>query len=350
MDLSLDKLRELLENFLADTGGRRGREREQQRRRSSEAGEEGGGLEDMDLDDDFVMGGGGGGGGDDMDDLGLDDDFVMGGGGGGGRPDASDIDDDEVVDDLYHRIETLEDELDRSSSELGAIQDSQQHVSEQVEDINDTVRRLLGVYDRLTDQVNPFTGEGETEEGFGVFGEDDGEFADAVGGPADATPVEGADHDDPAPEGVTFSDLRSALEDAEDGEEIPFEEDDEDTRVEVQATDSVDEPEGDEGAVTLDSLAETYATDIIVFEWLTHLVRTGGPAATLRAISYYHEIGWIEGDVRDQLEATLSGPDLDIHVDPGTTPEELSAEDHADSYTYIMKLNEIHETKREVEP
>jgi len=33
------------------------------------------------------------------------------------------------------------------------------------------------------------------------------------------------------------------------------------------------------------------------------------------------------------------------------TPEELTAEDHADSYTYIiMKLQEIHETKREVGP
>lgn len=353
MDLSLDKLRELLEDFLSDTGGRRGRDREQQRQSAgAEAGGGGDAMEDMDLDDDFVMGGGGGGGGgDDMDDLGLDDDFVMGGGGGGGRPDSSDIDDDEVVDDLYHRIETLEDELDKNSSELGAIQDSQQHVSEQVEDVNDTVRQLVGVYDQLTDEVNPFTGEGETDEGFGVFGEQDDGFAEETAGGFS----EPAEPETAASEGVTFSDLRNALD---EGEEVTFEEgvdeddDENDTRVEVQATDSVDDPDEEDeedGDVTLDTLAETFATDIIVFEWLTHLVRTGGPAATLRAISYYYEIGWIEEDVKNQLEAVLSGPDLDIHVDPGATPDELSAEDHADSYTYIMKLQEIHETKQEVE-
>ena len=106
----------------------------------------------------------------------------------------------------------------------------------------------------------------------------------------------------------------------------------------------------EDAAVTLTALADTYATDVIVFEWLTELVRTAGPAATLRAIAYYHEIGWIGADVRAHLEATLGGPDLDIGVDPEETPEELTAEDHADSYTYIMKLEEIHETGAEVSP
>ena len=41
---------------------------------------------------------------------------------------------------------------------------------------------------------------------------------------------------------------------------------------------------------TLSALADTYATDILVFEWLTDLVASAGPAATLRAIAYYEEI------------------------------------------------------------
>ncbi|MFC6719378.1 FlaD/FlaE family flagellar protein [Natrialbaceae archaeon GCM10025810] len=115
-------------------------------------------------------------------------------------------------------------------------------------------------------------------------------------------------------------------------------------------TESGDSVEGGDGAegITLESLPETYATDVIVFEWLTDLVRAGGTASALRAVSYYAEVGWIANEVKVHLERVLSGPDLDIHVDPTTTPPELTAEDHADSYAYIRTLREVHQAKREV--
>jgi archaellum component FlaD/FlaE/archaellum component FlaC len=95
---------------------------------------------------------------------------------------------------------------------------------------------------------------------------------------------------------------------------------------------------------TLSALADTYATDILVFEWLTDLVTSAGPAATLRAIAYYEEIGWISPEVKAYLEDALSGPDLDMTVDPSRDPNELNAEDHAESYEYIMKLEAIQQT------
>lgn len=364
----------MLENFLGDTGGRRGREREQRRQEAaSEAPDDG----DPDwLEDD----------GAEAEDAPSTDDEPAAST-DRERPDADELGEEEVVDDLYHRIESLEDDLDRTSSEMGAVRDSQEHVAEQVDEVNDTVRQLLGIYDLLTDDVNPFTGEGETEGGFGVFGEqEDGGF-----GLADREPADGADDDT-----VSFEDLKAAIDEAaaaeadrdSGGQRITIEElgepvdggptePDDDSRVEVQATsdvgadDAVGTDDGatgskdgttgsedgatgsdadEDAAVTLTALADTYATDVIVFEWLTELVRTAGPAATLRAIAYYHEIGWIGADVRAHLEATLGGPDLDIGVDPEATPEELTAEDHADSYTYIMKLEEIHETDAEVSP
>jgi archaellum component FlaD/FlaE len=160
-------------------------------------------------------------------------------------------------------------------------------------------------------------------------------------------------------EEVTFADLKGIVDEAAAEGETHQEVRDEDahspqdTEVEVQPTDSVD-AEADDSAetddATLAELPETYAADVVIFEWLTALVRTGGTAATLRAISYYDEIGWIDEEVRAHLEDVLSGPDLDVHVDPETPPEELTAEDHAESYTYIMKLSEIHETKADVIP
>lgn len=356
----------MLENFLGDTGGRRGREREQRRQEAaSEAPDDG----DPDwLEDDGTEA-------EDAPSIGDEPTAST----VRERPDAGDLGEEEVVDDLYHRIESLEDDLDRTSSEMGAVRDSQEHVADQVDEVNDTVRQLLGIYDLLTDDVNPFTGEGETEEGFGVFGEqEDGGF-----GLADREPADGADDDT-----VSFEDLKAAIDEAaaaeadreSGGQRITIEElgepvgepvdggptePDDDSRVEVQATadvgaddretddretDDAGESDDEDAAVTLTALADTYATDVIVFEWLTELVRTAGPAATLRAIAYYHEIGWIGADVRAHLEAALGGPDLDIGVDPEATPEELTAEDHADSYTYIMKLEEIHETDAEVSP
>ncbi|QCS41366.1 FlaD/FlaE family flagellar protein [Natrinema versiforme] len=358
MEFGLDSLRDFIEDFLSDSGGRRGREREQQRQQQDDPFEEtaadaqtrestDGADSDERVESEPDSGGSGGGGG------GL---FGRG---------ASSTDEEEL-DDLYYRLDELEEQLEDKSSELGTVQDSQQQVADRVEEMNDTVRQLLGVYDMLTDDVNPFTGAGEERNGFGVFGEDESppeEPTRSGVGVADGGTKS-------AEETVSFDDLKDVIEDAAaqsdgdgSGETIAFDEDSDadDTTVEVQATESVDESDADdadeddgndEGGsdVTLETLADTYATDIIVLEWLTELVRTAGPAATLRAISYYSEIGWIDEEVRDHLEAMLSGPDLDIHVDPGTTPDELTAEDHADSYTYIMKLQEIHKTKREIEP
>ncbi|MDF9744657.1 FlaD/FlaE family flagellar protein [Natrinema salsiterrestre] len=359
MDFGLDSLRTFLEDFLSDSGGRRGRQREQQRRQQEAQG------------DDAADGQAGGETTADETESGNTAESEANESGGGGLfGRGSSSAEEEELDDLYYRIDELEEQLEDKSTELGSVRDSQQQVADQVEEMNDTVRQLLGVYDMLTDDVNPFTGAGEERNGFGVFGEDDPAADEQPGiGVADGGSTSGD-------ETVSFGDLKGAIEDATaagadtaggdaGGETIAFDDGDgdtseearNDTTVEVQATESVDGPDteadsDDDGGsdVTLESLANTYATDIIVLEWLTELVRTAGPAATLRAISYYAEIGWIDEEVKAHLEAMLSGPDLDIHVDPGATPDELTAEDHADSYTYIMKLQEIHETKREIEP
>ncbi len=379
MKLGLEDLRELIENFLSNTGGRRGRKREQ--RRQAAAADEGaagdaGTVEDESGEDAFA-GLEGGSEPDPTDDpmaaFETDD-----------RPDPEDMDDDEVVDDIYYRLEELEDEFEQNNSQLGTIQDAQQQVVDEMQEVNDRVRQLVGIYDMLTDEVNPFTGDGEERGGFGVFGEDDDAEEGFGIGVSSSDEIQGlAGEGDPfdvgTDETVSFSDLKGLIDDATEegtdrGTTITFDEDDvdgqsgdfdgdddsqdtmhaeNDTHVEVQATDNVGSPDDgsktDDGSdVTLESLAGTYASDVIVFEWLSELVRTAGPAATLRAISYYAEIGWIGEEVKDHLENVLSGPDLDMHVDPMETPEELTAEDHADSYTYIMKLQEIHETRHEI--
>jgi archaellum component FlaD/FlaE len=355
------------------------------------------------------------------------------------------LDQEEQVEALEGRLDDMEGSMQQNQSELETIRGSQQDVAEQLNEVNDTVRQLLGIYDQLTADVNPFM-EGPTRdadpdaEGFGVVGgeepDPESEVVEAVveGDAADdAADAQGDDEDEMVTETVTAAQDDAASEDAatiglddlraehEAGEDehdadpdseaspadgtvagqdaadgavaapadstdaadaaVVSEDEPGDNEIEVEPTggesmsqhdqfeDGHSEPdpkagawrEDDAGAATGDAtpndadaspessvalaeLADTYATEIIVFEWLTSLVSTAGPAATLRAIAYYEEIGWVGPDVKRYLEDVLSGPDLDMNVDPSREPNELTAEDHAESYEYIMKLDAVQRT------
>lgn len=291
------------------------------------------------------------------------------------------LDNEEQVEALEGRIEELEGTIDTQSSELETIKGSQQEVAEQLNEVNDTVRQLLGIYDQLTADMNPFM-DGPTRaadpdaDGFGVVSEADADPDDDVVGTIVDDTTSGASEESPSdsePTVIGLEDIKAAHEAATDegspqGTEAHVVQQDEpaDNEIEVEPTTGgagmnhgdVQEDrrgtgswrEADERAqradstVTLSALADTYATEIIVFEWLTGLVATAGPAATLRAIAYYEEIGWIDREVKQYLEDVLSGPDLDMNVDPSRDPNELTAEDHAESYEYIMKLDAVQRT------
>ncbi|MDG5820901.1 FlaD/FlaE family flagellar protein [Natronococcus sp. A-GB7] len=225
--------------------------------------------------------------------------------------------DEEAIDELYYRTDGLEESIEDTEMRLDAIQDSQEQVVSQVDELNDRVRRLLGLYDQVTDDVNPFTGEGEADNGFEVFGAEH----------ADTNEVTES-------ETVSFDDLKDEVDSVEPEPEPE------------PAAEPQSEPRGpDEPA--LRTLPDTYATDVVVFEWLADLLESGGPRATLEALSYYVELGWIGEDVRVHLEDVLAGPGLEIDADGAA---ELTAEDHADSYAYIVQLSEIGEIGRTVEP
>lgn len=98
-------------------------------------------------------------------------------------------------------------------------------------------------------------------------------------------------------------------------------------------------PEDD--GVFLSDLGRSYATDVILYEWLADLLSRAGPAAALRALAYYEEVGWYDADVRARLETMLGGPGMDCGVNP-ETPSELTAEDHARSYDYVLMLDAVH--------
>lgn len=299
------------------------------------------------------------------------------------EPDVSD-DEAPTVEDLEYRIDELETEFDRVENSAQATRRGQQDVTESVEELEATVRQLMGVYDQLTNDANPFA----ADDSFGVVGGgasadpvDDGDaLAEASATapvsngttPADSNGAEPSDDehgpggevtsdptaepDDGADGVVSFEDLKSATAPEDDpagsdeatgdrdGRERDGREGDDHHPDGVDAP-ATPTPESDED-VLLDSLAQGYAVDVVVFEWLSTLVADASPAGALKALDYYETIGWISTDVRDQLEATLGGPTIDGDVDP-SAPRDLTARQHGESYDYVLTLRTLGEMDAE---
>ena len=307
--------------------------------------------------------------------------------GSGGPEEETDRKEGPDLVELEHRVGELEDDLERNASRIESVQHSQEEVAERVGEMNDTVRDLLGVYEQLTADANPFIdGEESVSEGgrFGVVnghGEESGTVdtdthADMKHAPEERHDGEVEEEPTDARGGDVFT-FEDAIADVE-GEDEPDEAHEEERRrgapvAEVDDDGSVEltvegiERSGRdplEGAFAtngrseagngmaappvdtteetpyLTTLADTYATDTLVFEWLAELVEKTGPAATLKAVCYYEDVGWIGSSVSADLEEYLAGPGIDVHVDPNE-PDELTVEDHVTSYEYIRKLDAI---------
>ncbi len=287
-----------------------------------------------------------------------------------------------TVEDLEYRIDELEAELGSVANTVSATQRTQEDTAETIEDLDTTVRRLLGVYDRLTSEANPFTDGGSEDHRFDLLDDDvSGDELDAAADGAPETdpepPVDdesGADHEDgtdpvpgeptPEPNGVpatdgngtgngetvTFADLkRDAAEPAPESEperepepvvepELEQEPEREPTETVEAAPAAGGEPDPD--PALLSGLGEGYSTDVLVFQWLSMLVEESGPAGALKALDYYETVDWIGPRVREHLETALGGPVIDVDVDPAQ-PRDLTADNHADSYEYVLRLREL---------
>lgn len=244
-----------------------------------------------------------------------------------------------------YRIDELEADLESTRNSLRTIESTQTDVAAQLEEMNDSVRRVVGIYDRLTDDANPFTDAGAA----GVDGADAARFG-VVGPnpqPASSTLDVRSDIDDPSEteageEPASASDAPTPEDDLSEAIEGP------DEVAEVDAGESIgDDPaalDRDDAAVTLNddpivsfddlvdeadrdadvvdrdvvaesgserasdptpatdepvaepllaALPEGYAAEVLVMEWLADLVGAAGPAGALKAVAYYETIDWI---------------------------------------------------------
>jgi archaellum component FlaD/FlaE len=269
---------------------------------------------------------------------------------------------------LSNRIDDLEDEIESTATSLSAIRNAQEETADSVEEVNDTVRRLAGIYDQVAAAENPFVDGGDGADGvvdggtvsfddLDGAGEDhaDGAGEDhADGAGEDHADGAGEDHADGAgEEDATEADGRAAAPEAGDAahgdaDAAAHEAGNGTTDAGVEPWEfgetepgpSEPGPPGPDAEPLVGTVPPGYAGDLLVMEWLSRLMDRSGPAGALRAVEHYHDLGLVSEAVRDHVVAVLGGPSLDVFVDP-TRPHEPTIEEHGVSNTYLHALRDL---------
>lgn len=280
------------------------------------------------------------------------------------------------VGELDVRMGELQDDVDSVESSLRALESSQEEFADTIEEMDERVRQLVGIYDRLSAAENPFVdaddtaGAGHTD---GAGSVDNGESADssedrtvtagtAPNGHENESVVSfddleqrggsknGAGH---AADGVADDELSGEGEDGgtdtdRDQDREPGEQPEPEPERAPAAESERTPPAGPERPAAggpgrepvLESVPDSYAGEVLVMEWLSVLMDGSGPADALRAVGHYEDAGWISQEVRDHLVDVIGGPTLDVHVDP-TQSRESTADEHAVSYRYLSVLAQL---------
>ncbi|WP_191967061.1 flagella accessory protein C [Haloferax marinum] len=87
----------------------------------------------------------------------------------------------------------------------------------------------------------------------------------------------------------------------------------------------------------LAQLPASYVSEVLVLEWVEHLVAVGGALGASRALRQYREQGWISRHVQNELNAHVGQVAASIDDEDDT---ELRIDDHQTSLAYVCRLAE----------
>jgi len=268
------------------------------------------------------------------------------------------------LDELSHQVDQLSSEVEDNGSNVRALRSEREEMIERLDRIEDNNATLLGVYDRLTNDINPFAADWNEKYDQKISEQDDQPYG-VIEPPeneaeARAAARERADeHEDEIEhqtetEGLTFDDLKDKHEDGDAEDETATDADEADDGPDPTPEQSPSAAAGaaahadGAGTVTevppragdepyLQSLAQTFATEVLMMEWLSMLIDVAGPAGAMKALDFYERIDWISPEIKRRLETMLSGAH-DVRDVPSRPPSDLTAEEHNRSFAHIMRL------------
>jgi TolA-binding protein len=278
--------------------------------------------ESVESDDEFTLDDEG-----ESDEVDLDDDDL----------DTADAPEDTDIRGLESQLSDAEGDIGQLSNETEALRDDMSDMDAKIDDLDETIRELLGIYDAFAARVNPMAegdvapipvdGDGtHTDDTYGLIdGDDHASGADPSADPNQ--PVEGATEGNDA-----LSELRAATG-ADD--------------TTAGSTEAPPSPSntGSAPAASATHLPRTYVAETLALEWLSVLVARGGVAGALRALGYYEQLDWISTELKAQLHARLTGAfhDPSVREQTAATSSTLTTEDHKVSLSYVILLEEHNE-------
>jgi archaellum component FlaD/FlaE len=294
----------------------------------------------------------------------------------------------EQLDDISYEIDQLSTDVEENQSTIRTLRNEREGLRERMDSIEENNATMLGIYDRLTNEINPFAADWDERYDQKVSEQDGPEYG-VIEPPENEMEVrreimeqredETADEESPTPtpepeeEGaVSFDDLKHK-HDGDDGSESvesanePVTEHSESNEAESAVHDgaspddpsrddateraNVDEPPIDPAAPAaaveaapgktdgpyLSALAPTVATEVLIMDWLSLLIDIAGPAGAMKALDFYERVGWISTDIKRQLEDVLSGAH-ERGDQPSRPPSDLTADEHNRSFAHIVRL------------
>ncbi|WP_328821280.1 FlaD/FlaE family flagellar protein [Natronorubrum halalkaliphilum] len=123
------------------------------------------------MDDDDLFGGDAGGGDDDfLDDGQMDGEMSIDGMGGMDEMEGMDADDGGVSSEIEARVDEMENEVGSLASTVNTVQSENEKIGESLDDIEENIRKLLEVYEMVTQGVNPFVEGDSLSDTFGGGG------------------------------------------------------------------------------------------------------------------------------------------------------------------------------------
>lgn len=283
------------------------------------------------------------------------------------------------ISEFENRIKDLENEVGLVSSKLNTIRAENEEIGKRVQEIEENIRKLLGIYEIVTEGINPFATEVVGgEEGLGLFSFKKDKNEDVPEEILEKEPesfFEDVDDDevnaslDFDTEGIESKPSEKASESPEDtfkrlkeemskekesaGEEISFEPEPEtETVAEVPDEKEVNEERGTDvegikvemenvkvvkSGPYLTHLKKDFVSDIIALKWMDYLVNTFGIKRMAEILDFYSDIGWISKNVKDLLINYSRGyvlREMQILDEPSTP----TLRDHIRSLIFIAKL------------
>lgn len=83
----------------------------------------------------------------------------------------------------------------------------------------------------------------------------------------------------------------------------------------------------------LERIPDAYSAQLEVFEWLDEMLSRAGEEATVSALEYYEDIGWLSEGSREELEDITAGLST-----ADTIGQRLNIDDHRESLLYVARL------------